>query len=1065
MWRSRHHGRRGLGALACVLLALLTLSSAESEELQQWSLRESLGHHWKNELVFFAVKDTQARPGSEAKFAIADEEGTALPFQFWQRQNRAGETHACVALLVDLPPYAARSFTLMDRAQPIKSRGDVQVIEEDGRYALLAGRTGVRVARVQGFRPGTPFDQLPAPIRAVKAVSGRWLGEGRLLGGFPVEAFTTELEAKGPLFAQAKICYTFGPRKFYQVRVRVVSGEDAVLVEEEFALSEEELAQTEFVEPPDLAPEIGKPSPLTDWLVNRGMGWINVVADVKKYPCFRFNFCKDWEPDRMRGYALGGQTVFSRKSLTAALEDWRMGLVLTPYQARGRRVAMAGLDAREGGKDYLGIFHRYLGRWEHVNENRVPMPWLDDGLTAHFFAFEGRREWGLMVTEASEQNDDVKGKHGRSKFATIRRFQVKHGETPLDKVKDWTLEWDMPSDVHNPRLYYTPESIARMKATYPKLPQDVQDLLKRDPATLALLTDSGDGLKKAFQDGAARLRVSCEAFLKGGHNTIDSYTHRFQEIVRHAAPILDIGLAGRSVSGEERKRALAIAAFLAYKISDPDYWAYRAYGGGPSNPNMMGIATNALAMCAALCPGHPRQGEWLKLCERLVCADILMSTGPAGAWLESPGYQGAGNTPINMTVLILKNAGIADLVKHPIFGKRLMAVSRYFANLLTPPDPRFDGKRMPMALGDNVPYFNNMYTYLAHAGMEAFPEEAGNAIWCWEQMGRPSSRCALMLLNEHVMDGTIKPLPIAGQSVRFPGFGVMLRHGFGTKHETFMTYRQNDFGYGHYDHDQGSFSLFAKGAPLCLDWMDYSPGEVQHHNRVDYHPDIVPWLVPPPDEVVFHAEADYVRSHEAGLPEGSVTRTMPKGAKADWQRQIIFVKDTEDPGDATYLVFRDVVHTDRPSEWNVWTMAKKGTERIDGSVARLEGQFGVDATFFFLRKPATPLKTTFLSHRTRSYIQKDQEQTRVQASAASGGNYGVVLYPLRRGVDDEPVVQELDSGAVELKWLSGRRHLVFLFPEPTRVPVENMEFSGRAGIVKFEDGERKVVPLEGAFAR
>lgn len=1046
--------------VTAIAASCLCANMAQAKELHRWEVTESLGHHWRNELVFFPVTVPEARRGNEAKFSVTDTTGKALPFQFWHRSVPGGGEIPSVSLLIDLAPYASRSFVLTDEPKTVQAPQDLRVDSDKAHYILLAGRTGARVAGRVHLEEDTPFEKLPAPIQGILGVSRVWLGRGSLLGEFPVQQLATEIEARGPLFAQVKVRYQFGPRKFYQVRVRVIAGEDVVLVEEDFALSEQELRDATFVTPPDLAPEIGTPSPLTDWLVNKGMGWIDVVADLGRYPCFRLDFFKDLGADRARGYALGGQTVFDRKSLADASEDWRLGLVLTPFQARGRRVCMAGFDAKEGGKDYLGIFHRYLGRWRYPNENRVPIPWLEDGVAAHFFAFEGHREWGLMVTEAGAHNDDVKGEHGRSEFAAIRKSQVKHGETPLDKVKDWVLEWDLPADTAYPHLYYTPGSVARMKRDFPQLPGEIQTILKSDYPTHALLTGDEVGLKKAFEEGHARLRVSVEAFLQGGHNTIDSYTHRFQEIVRHAVPILDIGMAGKSISPKERKRALAVAAFLAYKISDPDYWAYRGYGGGPSNPNMMGIATNALAMCAAMCPGHPKRQEWLKLCERLVCADILMSIGPEGAWLESPGYQGAGNTPVNMTVLILKNAGVVDLTKHPVFGKRLLAVSRYFANLLTPPDPRFENRRMPMALGDNIPYFNNMYTYLANRGREAFPTEAGNAIWCWQAMGRPSKSATLMLLNERVMDGTIEPVPISGKSVQFPGFGVMLRHGFGTKHETYMTYRQNDFGYGHYDEDQGSFSLFAKGAPLCLDWMDYSPGEAKHHNRVDYHPAINPWLVPPPDAFVSHAEADYVRSHEAGLPEGAKTRTMPKDSEPEWHRQFILVKDTEDPGDVTYLVFRDQVDTDRPSEWNTWVMSKEGTEKIDGDVARFEGQFDVDVTFFFYRKPGTPLKTTFLRHETKSYLKKGQEQTRIQAASPSGGDYGVVLYPLRRGADKEPTVTELASGAVEIRWPSGRRHLIFLFPEPRAVKEAGITFNGRAGIVKFEAGKKIVVPLE-----
>ncbi|MEI8062447.1 MAG: hypothetical protein WCH84_00110 [Verrucomicrobiota bacterium] len=1040
-------------------LILIAISSATAQEPQIWEIKESLGHGWTNELVFFPVKDTNAVLGYESRYSVTDEMSQSLPFQFYRQTPSTGKAAWRLALLVDLAPYGSRRFTLSAEPKTAQSHSYANVWSNNGTSLVLAaGRMAVRVAVPAGFKPGMPFDKLPAPIQAVKGLSGRWLGEGSLQGSWPVRAFSVTVDADGPLFAQATLRYEFDERKFYQVRVRVVAGEDVVLVEEDFALSSDELKETIFVTPPDLAPEPGTPSALSNWLVRGGMGWMDVTTAATNYPCFRFNFFKNWEAERVTKYDLGGGTVLTRPGLPAGTGDWRQGMLLTPYQGRGNRVVAVGFDAPGKSADYLGFFSRYLSRWQHAVENQVPLPWLDEGVVGQFIAFEGHREWGLMVGDSGAGAEEKSKKHGGSVFSPIRGAQVKHGETPLDKVKDWTLEWNLPADMEFPRIYYTPASIAQMKRDYVGLPANIKSIIHSDQPAEALLTGNDAGLKKAFGQ-LGELRNSAITFLTGGHNTTDTYTHRFQEIVRHSATLVDISLASNSITVEERRRALAVVAFLAYKISDSDYWAYHSYGGGPSNPNMMSIATDALAKCAALCAGHPRQKEWFELCRRLVCADILMSINPSGAWLESPGYQGAGNTPINMTVLILKNAGIIDLVKDPLYGQRLMAVSTYYANLLTPPDPRFAGKRMPMALGDNVPFFNNMYTYLAFSGRETFPVQAGNAAWCWEKMGRPS-RDALLLMNEHVLDGSIKPAPITGTSVAVPGFGVMFRHGFGTSNETFMTYRQSNFAYGHYDEDQGSFSLFAKGAPLCLDWIDYSPNEAEYHNRVNYHPAALPWLTAPPDVFVTHAEADYVRTHETGLSPSCRDKSMPPAANTDWQRQILFVKDNQNPDAATYFVFRDVVPATHSSEWNVWTLAKPGTEKIADQTAWLEGQFGVDVALTFYRKPPASLTSLFHHHRTHSYIQMNQDQTRIQARAEIGGDYGVVLFPLRHGAEAPPVVNELASGTVEIRWATGRRHLIFLFPEVREVTQDGVTFKGRSGLVKFENGKTTIVPLE-----
>ncbi|OPZ82557.1 MAG: hypothetical protein BWY76_02676 [bacterium ADurb.Bin429] len=623
---------------------------------------------------------------------------------------------------------------------------------------------------------------------------------------------------------------------------------------------------------------------------------------------------------------------------------------------------------------------------------------------------------------------------------------MKFGETPLDKVKGWTLRWPLPAAAHFPRVFYSPESLARMKEAFPGLSDEVKKLLRSDMEAFAFLTGDQAQLKQAYTGHLASLRTSAYDFLDGGHNTMNTYTHRFQEILRGSARALDIALSCPNLTPEERERALAVVAFLAYKQSDPDYWPYRAYGGGPSNPNMMSIACSALATGSAMLAGHPQQRDWLELCRRLVSADIMSSISKDGAWLESPGYQGAGNTPINETVLILRNAGVVNLTADPVYGKRLQDVSTYFANLLTPPDPRFNGQRKPMALGDNTPFWNNHYAYIAHGGRDAFPTQAGNAIWAWQQMGQPIGSVGLMLLQEHVLDGSLQPVPISGKSVAIDGFGVMLRHGFDTPAESFLTYRHNDFGYGHYDEDQGSFSWFAKGMPLCTDWIDYSFQEAEYHNRVTYEQGEPAWLLAPLDQTVFTPEADYVRGHDADPMR--------------WQRQLLFVKDAKNPGDATYLVVRDLIRTDAPTTWNVWTLAVHGSEKVEGNVAHFTGQYGVDLAITFTRPLAKPLTTLLKQHTTRSYITMKQDMTRVQASADKGGDYGVVLYPTRRGKDAEPTVRELPSGVVEVRWNDARRHLIFLFPDVREVTEAGITLKGRAAIAKIENGKTTLVPLE-----
>jgi hypothetical protein len=62
------------------------------------------------------------------------------------------------------------------------------------------------------------------------------------------------------------------------------------------------------------------------------------------------------------------------------------------------------------------------------------------------------------------------------------------------------------------------------------------------------------------------------------------------------------------------------------------------------------------------------------------------------------------------------------------------------------------------------------------------------------------------------------------RSVVYPGFGAFLRNGFPAHNETWIAYRHGDHSVGHYNNDIGAFMLYAKGAPLMVDFASqYQP--------------------------------------------------------------------------------------------------------------------------------------------------------------------------------------------------------------------------------------------------
>jgi len=141
--------------------------------------------------------------------------------------------------------------------------------------------------------------------------------------------------------------------------------------------------------------------------------WVYVARVKNVYQCPSDAYVSTpWNP---RIFARVDPPAGALDGITDNDGDWRLGLVLTPYQGRGYRVVALGLDAAKGTGDYLGLFSRYLSRGEHPNENRVPLPWHEGGVTGHFLAFEGRREQGNCATRNGPSS-----KAGTTRWAATR---------------------------------------------------------------------------------------------------------------------------------------------------------------------------------------------------------------------------------------------------------------------------------------------------------------------------------------------------------------------------------------------------------------------------------------------------------------------------------------------------------------------------------------------------------------------------------------------------------------------------------------------------------------------
>jgi len=1032
-----------------ILLGGVSLVRA-AEPVVEWTLTDHLKHDWKRELVLFPLPKGFATEKAR-QYRLVDEKGTKIP---WQPTVRQGKPMA--GFIVDLPAGATRTFRLVD-ADTKPRETDLNAMREGKTCILGTSRGAIRLPLADGFKPGTPFDQLPPPILGIWTHSGKWVGSASLTGKMPVRQFESRVVERGPVWIDYRVRYEFGDRKFYQLDFRAIAGGNAVLVDETFRLSQAEFDEAPFARGPNCAPPLGGKSTMKEWQVYPGyMGRHDVVYDFDKYPTFNFSPMKGWAE---KAWLLQATAPLKPEEFTP--KDYYLGVMLAPFQAIGGHGKTRAIGFyTPGGPDVVGLFYRNLSKWEHPAMTPVPFEWKDGGAVARFVAFEGHREWGIVTGPNRGSRNFSRMTRGRvGEVTLLERAIVKHGEAPLDTIKDWVLVWDDPADTPpHPRVFATPERLAAMRKAH-----------GTDPRYRSFFDAARQ--KQLFDQSVRRVEWIVASFLQRGQSTRNTTIHGCQATMFPTMLNLDLGLACPDLTEAERRWARTLAAFYAYKQSSPDYWPVNEYANGPSNPNMVDINAAALAHTIGVVRGHPQWRKWAELTNRVEQASYRASASPDGVWFESPGYQWAGHRAANMAVLALERLGVLDPASIP----RIAKVNTYMAHMLSPPDPRFRGVRpgvklpegmkipnfsedftkefglteeqlkrysvklrMPAALGDNMPFYWAMGAWVAGSVKQKYPTEAGHGIWAWRQMGRPAR---FPDVNRTVIDETVKPIPIQGTTKYFPGFGVMFRHGFGRADETFMTFRWTDHAYGHYDEDFGSFSMYAKGVPLCLDWMYYSFHGSQYHNTLS--PGGQCWGETKLKEFTSTPGADYARGRQ------HIRVDAPE--KGDWQRQIVLVKDEKDPGDKTYFVFRDSFFGKEKHTCNIWTMAAEPPRFEGGNVAHLKGQFGVDAHIMFFAKPPAPLTTRRAVHKKRVYgYDMHQVQHNVRASADSAAQYGYVIYPTKVG-QMPPTVSANAEGVVQLKFADGTVHLIFLFPEPKSAVSGKVRFKGRCGIVKGTD--------------
>lgn len=952
--------------------------TAAGQVLWQTKLTEYLGHHWTGELLHYDVSGERPLP-EKCTLVVTDGTGAGGPVacQITDR-SRDQETgrHTCrLYCVLDLKPYQKLKLELRSGNPPGKVAQKLGVIHTPDALTVSSGTLETQVpASVKKGDP-LPEAEIPSPLLKMRNLEQqKWVGKGRFVNVGKLLSLETRVAEHGPVFVDTELSYHFEEGE-YSVTLRVIRDQPVVLWTEQYKHANAGAALV--------------------WDCSAGMPLKSGVWDYGMWSAFR---------GRMHRGGLGITNAFplefdrppatmtfepwihwAHNDLTTWLELWPV-LPTTKDTVYEQRPVGEGPTLKDAGKDdeaddllageddleklekqekpkrkvwAVGIFMGNPLDWNPRSRGayRASYPRMEltrgKQVLLRLPISRGQRTFGLSLAEKTP-NERIGSNMGVG-VADAAARQIKYGETPLDEVKDYVLDYDDDQPDTFPHLFLTEEKrleyakgltedapyygrikrvlgdcrrLARTDCKEEAAQSLSWDLVStssrrpREDHVRAALACPDDSLKPFLQVSAlaASRRFALHFFWHGTGPGMGIAPHNWLS-EEYGFGMID--LASRHLTPEQFRRVRARMLFAAYKFASENYWAPHLGFGGTAN--MTTLVNGALGQIAMLYPNHPRAKDWSGAVEREVNRELTHWMGPNGGWLEAPHYMTVSMEPIIGFALAKANAGDPSI----LHSDRLKKTMLWLAKVSTPRDPRFQNRRHFPEIGHTYAMETSvLFTLIAKVHRDRDPAYADAMQWLWYEMGCPSwpgiggAYPLTAGYREALADSAPRPkTPPAWGSELFPGSGALLRAHFATDRESHLYLIQGPM-HQHYDRDRGSFMMWGKGRPLCLDWGYRGMMPASMHNRMEIGSG------GKVTEFATQDRADYFHNVQSG-----------------WHRQVLFVKDT-DPLGPNYFLIRDSTSGEGHANWRLWCNTAKHLP-IEGQLVTARGRDDVDLDIWF----------------------------------------------------------------------------------------------------------------------
>lgn len=1041
---------------AAVLLfgATAVLLVTAAAEPAAFTLQEHLGHTWTHECVTFPLTPAQQAAAAGGK-ALVSADGRQVAYQLTPGR---GEGESRISFLVDLPPFETRAWRFSDPR--VSTTSDLEVRETADELCVTNGVTGLKLRR--------KLEQGRGPIAAIRLLSGTWTGGSTfaLAEKARLTAYELDVKAKGPVFAEIVCRATFADHGYWRLRFRLENDEPAILIEEEFdapaggtfsvLLGDAAFKPTHMLHRDSRAESAEvRSSPvgsffLEPWLHwnNPGRGnWLAVFSPSPPAPAKSLEIALPPPVDKA-----GAEPE-------ALVAEDKEPAKPKPVQPADRRDDMLMLGLL---KPSLWVDPQWKGKAGQV-AGSMQTSVRDGVMVADLAVGGGRRAWLLGVLDKRGSEAVLAGRDRRV-APPPQGFIIKHGNIPLDKVKDYVLDWPGDHDNH-PCLYLRRQELPALKARLPSNPAELKRWVSDQPIDKYLLDGpirefiaSGDPQlgRRMAEKAEEYLQTCADWYLKEDYLHGPGTAPHMQSLILSTVNLIDAVLSTEAFTPARRKRALAKLAFIGYVLATPDYWSpERGYSGFANMTSVVALYRTAIG---CILPSHPQAKEWAAQGLNQLRWQLTAWSDEDGGWVEAPHYAMVSFDHMLAGFSMAANAGLSD----DLYAPRMRKVIEWFAAISTPRDKRTGGFRHQPPIGNT--YHGEptgLYGLVAAMWKEKDPEFAAQMQWLYQEHGSFGGlgigwNFPAMLGYRFMMNASgVTPKPATLGSRWFRNTGLVLRNSMQTDRETYL-HMIAGHNHAHYDVDSGSIIIYGKGRVLADDW-----------GYIGMHPGNWHSMLSSPQ--AGDGGAMVVNAFAAGTSLDYVS-----GVKGAWQRQIAFIKDN-DPLAPNFFLIRDTHSGADAATWRLWLTTRApgagndpavklpDVDRDDPGVdldapasrkaaaaatpvfvklhplgATVIGSDDVDMDIFFHDAGKLALKTETASQRVSCGYRDGKDgplantQTVLLATVPGRGAVTALLYPRLRTEAPPKVTWSADGAVAQLETAAGK-DWVFVRPKPARV--------------------------------